>query len=80
MSPQWEEITTSVFIAPVDFEIEGHTGKMDSWKNLGKFITELNAGRDVLPENVKRDVHAITDNLTTTQQKASALYNYLQQR
>lgn len=79
MSPQWEEITTSVFIAPVDFEIEGHTGKMDTWKNLGKFIAELNTGRDVLPENVKQDVHALTDRLSATKEKSVALYNYLQQ-
>lgn len=77
-SSLWEEITTSVFIAPVNFEIEGHSGKMDSWQNLGKFISELNAGRDVLPDNVKKDIHALTDNLKTTQDKAFAVYNYLQ--
>ena len=77
-SPQWEEITTSVFVAPVDFEIEGHAGKMDTWQNFGKFIVSLNAGRDVLPENVKKDVRSLTDQLTTTREKAFVLYNYLQ--
>lgn len=78
LSPRWEEATTAVFLAPVDFEIEGYTGKMDTWQNLGKFVASLNAGRDVLPDNVKKDVHSLTDNLKTTREKAFALYNYLQ--
>jgi transglutaminase-like putative cysteine protease len=77
-SPSWEETTTAVFLSPVDFKIEGYTGKMDTWQNLGKFIAQLNAGRDVLPDNVKKDVHSLTDNLKTTREKAFALYNYLQ--
>jgi len=77
-APQWEEMTVSVFIAPVDFEIQGYSGKMDSWQNLGKFIATLNAGRDALPENVKKDVHSLTDNLNSTRQKTFALYDYLQ--
>lgn len=77
-SPSWEETTTAVFLAPVDFKIDGYTGKMDTWQNLGKFIAQLNAGRDVLPDNVKKDVHSLTDNLKTPKEKAFALYNYLQ--
>ncbi len=77
-SPQWEEMTTSVFIAPVNFKIENYAGEMDTWQNLGKFVAQLNAGRDILPENVKKDVHALTDNLSTPKEKAFALYDYLQ--
>jgi transglutaminase-like putative cysteine protease len=79
LSPRWDEITTSVYVAPVDFEIEGYKGKMDTWQNLGKFVALLNAGRDVLPDNVKKDIHNLTDNLKTPQQKTFAVYNYLQQ-
>jgi transglutaminase-like putative cysteine protease len=78
-SPSWEELTTSVYVAPVDFEIHGYAGKMDTWQNLGKFVASLNAGKDVLPENVKKEVHGITDKLSTNRAKAFALYNYLQQ-
>jgi transglutaminase-like putative cysteine protease len=77
-SPNWEETTTAVFLAPVDFKIEGYEGKMDTWQNLGKFIASLNAGRDVLPDNVKKDVHNLTDNLGSAREKAFALYDYLQ--
>jgi transglutaminase-like putative cysteine protease len=77
-SPRWEEMTTAVFVAPVDFKMQDYEGKMDTWQNLGKFIASLNAGRDVLPENVKKDVHGLTDNLATIKEKAFALYDYLQ--
>ncbi len=77
-SPNLEELTTAVFLAPVDFKIEGYTGKMDTWLDFGKFIATLNAGRDVLPDNVKKDVHDLTDHLNSTREKAYALYDYLQ--
>ncbi|MBS1746680.1 MAG: DUF3857 domain-containing protein [Bacteroidetes bacterium] len=78
LSPNWEEMTTAVFLAPVHFKIENYEGQMDTWHNLGKFIASLNAGKDVLPDNVKQDVHHLTDNLSTAKEKAFALYNYLQ--
>lgn len=77
-APSWEETTTAVFLAPVNFKIDGHAGKMDTWQNFGKFISELNNGRDVLPDNVKNDIDNLTGNLKTTKEKAFAVYNYLQ--
>jgi transglutaminase-like putative cysteine protease len=77
-SPRWEELTTAVYLAPVEFKIEGYEGKMDTWKDLGKFYAALNNGRDALPDNVKKAVHDLTDGLKTTKDKAFALYDYLQ--
>ncbi len=77
-SPQWEELTTAVYLAPVEFKINGYEGKMDTWQNLGKFVAQLNNGRDILPDNVKKDVHILTDGLTAAKDKAFALYDYLQ--
>ncbi len=77
-SPSLEDITPSVYLAPVNFKIEGYLGSMDTWKNFGKFIASLNAGKDVLPANVKSDVHALVAGLTDVHQKAVALYEYMQ--
>ena len=77
-SPQWEELTTAVYLAPVEFKINGYEGRMDTWQNFGKFVAQLNNGKDALPDNVKKDVHNLTDALTTTKDKAFALYDYLQ--
>lgn len=78
LQPDWKEVTCCVQIAPVDFEVGGYTGNMSSWQNLGKFIATLNNGRDVLPDVVKKDVHDLTDNVTSQREKVKLLYGYLQ--
>jgi hypothetical protein len=77
-SPDWDEITTNVFIAPTKFQYGGYEGDMSSWQGLGKYISGLYEGRDVLPDNVKADVHRIADNISNKKEKIEALYQYLQ--
>lgn len=79
LQPSFREIATSVYITPTDFEVGGYKGNMSSWENLGKFVVDLRKGRDVLPENVKQDVHRLTDGLSSKEEKVNVLYNYLQQ-
>ncbi|HEV2354180.1 MAG TPA: DUF3857 domain-containing protein, partial [Puia sp.] len=67
--PTWAQIAPHVLFAPSDFEVQGYKGNMSSWQNFGKFINELRAGRDVLPDDVKRKVHELTDNLSDPRQK-----------
>lgn len=76
--PEWYEITPAVFLAPVDFEIQHYTGNMTDWKGFGKFIYTLNTGRDKLPDNIKQQVHSLTDNVTDSKEKIRILYEYLQ--
>ncbi|HRH47176.1 MAG TPA: DUF3857 domain-containing protein [Panacibacter sp.] len=76
--PSYSEIVPSVYIAPSQFSVGGYTGNMDSWLNLGKFIVELNNGKDVLPDKTKQEVHQLTDGITDTKEKIAALYKYLQ--
>ena len=76
--PVWREIEPIVLIAPSDFEAQGYKGNMTSWENYGKFINQLRMGRDVLPDDIKKKVHELTDKLTDTVQKVYALYDFLQ--
>ena len=76
--PTWAEIAPHVLFAPSDFEAQGYKGNMSSWVNFGMFINQLRAGRDVLPDDVKRKVHELTDHLADKRQKVYALYDYLQ--
>jgi len=46
---------------------------------MGKFEYELFEGRDILPANVKQDVHQLTDKLFSQEEKVKILYNYMQQ-
>jgi hypothetical protein len=76
--PGWSEITPHVLMAPSDFEAEGYKGNMSSWESYGKFINQLRAGRDVLPDNIKLKVHVLTDSLKDPRQKIYVLYEFLQ--
>lgn len=76
--PRFAEVTTSVFIAPSSFEVGGYKGEMDSWQALGKFITSLNANRDQLPDNIKKEIHQLADGITNKEEKIKALYTYMQ--
>lgn len=53
------------------------TGEMDTWQHFGKFFYDLNIGRDVLPDDVRRAVHQLTDTCKTQSQKIGLLYDYL---
>jgi hypothetical protein len=78
LSPSWSAIAPHVLIGPSDFEVEGYKGNMESWNNYGKFIHDLEKGRDVLPADIKRKVHELTDNLKDDKQKISVLYDFMQ--
>ncbi|MBC7937839.1 MAG: DUF3857 domain-containing protein [Rhizobacter sp.] len=78
-SPAWHEMVPTVFIAPSSFEMQKYAGSMNNWNEFGTFIYTLNANRNVLPEQVKQKVHALTNGLATDKQKITVLYKYLQQ-
>jgi transglutaminase-like putative cysteine protease len=77
-SPLWHELSTVVILGPTEFQVDNYKGNMMSWKDFGKFVYSLKAGRDVLPENVKQTVHQIADALADPRQKISRLYEYMQ--
>ena len=76
--PKWTEIAPFVLLAPSEFEAQGYKGNMSSWTDYGKFINQLRLGRDVLPEDIKKKVHELTDHLTTSRDKIFVLYDFLQ--
>jgi hypothetical protein len=52
---------------------------MSTWTDYGKFIAQLRTGRDALPDNIKQQVHALTDTMKDARSKVYALYHFLQQ-
>lgn len=78
-SPDAQELTTAVLIAPTDFAIDHFEGRMDSWLSMGQFLNQLYAGRDVLPDNTKQTVHRLTDGVNDRYEKIRLLYEYMQQ-
>ena len=70
--------TPTILLATEDFMLEDHKGSMASWNDFGKFIYELNKGRDVLPQDLKTKVRESVAGITDDHQKVRALYAYLQ--
>jgi hypothetical protein len=76
--PSWSEIAPRVLLGPSDFQVEGYKGNMNTWNSYGKFIHELEKGRDVLPDDIKHKVHELTDYIHDEKQKISVLYDFMQ--
>jgi hypothetical protein len=78
-SPKWSELTTVVYLAASEFEIEGYKGNMETWADFGKFQSELNKGRDELPADLVQKVQQLTAGISDQREKVKALYQFLQQ-
>ena len=67
-----------MLVGPTNFELEGYKGNVSSWAEYGKFYYSLYKDRDILPGEVKQEVHRLTDNLNDPYKKITVLYDYLQ--
>lgn len=77
-APPVAELLPHVLFAPSAFEVDGYKGDMSTWQDYGKFIYQLLKGRDVLPDEIRRKVHELTDPLKDPKEKVLVLYDYLQ--
>ena len=73
-----DDFYPEIITAPKAFSIEGYDGDIESWNDIGKFISKLNQGRDVLPEVIKLKVAEIVSHEKDTLKKIELLYQFLQ--
>jgi hypothetical protein len=67
-----------LLVGPTDFELESYKGNISTWQDYGKFYAALYKGRDILPDDLKQQVHKLTDNVQDPYKKIALLYDYLQ--
>jgi len=67
-----------MLVGPTEFELGGYHGNMSTWQDYGKFYYSLYQGRDLLPDDLRKQVHLLTDNVQDPYQKIAILYDYLQ--
>jgi len=79
-SPDIDRVVPNIKAAPSEFEFDGYAGNMSTWEQFGDWQALLNKGRDVLPEGTKKKVRDITKGMTSTEEKARAIYSYLQSK
>lgn len=80
LGPPSERIVPIILAAPSSFEYGGYAGSMNTWKEYGEWQALLIKDRDKLPESTKQKVREITKDLVTTEEKAKAIYEYLQNK
>lgn len=80
LGPAYNELIPHIMAAPAQFEYEGYRGTMNSWDELGQWISLLNKGRNQLPPETISKIKEITANLNTTEEKVQAVYLYLQNK
>lgn len=80
LGPYSSELLPQISVSPGIFEYDNYAGSMQTWDDLGKWITALNRGRNILPDETKQKIKTITEKLPTTEEKVKAVYEYLQSK
>jgi hypothetical protein len=75
-----KERLPNVFLMPVKLIYGNYSGISNTWKEYGKWVNDLYAGRDVIDETEKVKLSKILENTQDTIQKMKSLYQYMQER
>jgi len=78
LMPHWSRERIYVALAPVQFEIEGVSGTMNTWQEFGSFIYKLTQNRDAVPEEVGKKARQMVAGVNDPLKKIEILYSYLQ--
>jgi hypothetical protein len=76
---RFRSLLPSVNIAPIKFEIEGYSGKMETWKDFGHFFGELSKGRQEISGDLSVKVADLVAGKESVKEKAKVVYQYLQE-
>lgn len=79
MSPDAYDLLPMVLAVPYDFRYARTQGSMRDWRSFGAWQWGLLQGRDLLPEELRTEIHARTDSIASPRDKVRALYDYLGQ-
>ena len=75
--PLKERLPIAYFV-PADFIYYGTTGSLNSWNDYGKWEYSLINGSETLPDDIRKEIHQMTDGLKTDREKVEALYHHLE--
>ena len=75
-----QDIFPCMIAAPSDFEIEGFKGNLNTWENFGKFISNLNAGKNILTDETKKFLNEMVAGTPDDYGKIRKIYEYMQGR
>ena len=77
--PTRRDLLPYLELSPERFGIDKLEGSMKDWASFGKFMAELNAGRDEVSPAMATKIKEMTANCKTNVEKIDTLYRYMQQ-
>lgn len=66
-----------VYFAPYGFDMQQTHCDLRSWKSLGLWSAQLIKGRDVLPEELRVQLHQLTDTCTSARNKVQTVRKFM---
>jgi hypothetical protein len=79
-SPSMLEVSPVVYSAPNEFEFHDFKGNLSSWNSFGKWIADLNKGRDQLPAPTISKMKDLIKGVTDSTEMVKRIYSYLQNK
>ena len=67
-----------VFFAPKDYNVDGFSGKIETWNDLAKFYQNVNLGRDVLPQSTIDKLKEHIKDEKDPKAKVKKVYEFMQ--
>ncbi|MCV9388320.1 DUF3857 domain-containing transglutaminase family protein [Reichenbachiella ulvae] len=78
--PSVSEFTPVIFSSPSQFSYDGYAGTMYSWQEYGKWMLQLNEGKDDISLSTIEEIEQLTKNANSDEEKARIVYDYLQNK
>ncbi len=77
-APPFYEILPLIRVSPTNFYYGNYRGNMATWNDFGRFIDELNSGRDNISEELEMKITDLVSGTNDLIEKAKIVYDYLQ--
>ena len=79
-SPDFSIFTPNLMLAPSIFSIDGYEGNAETWEGFGKWINELNKGKNNLSETTKIVIKNLVKDCKNKYDSVATIYNYMQNK
>ena len=80
LSPNFVNALPIVYLSPNEFEYDGYSGNMKTWKSFGKWLKGLEEGRDELKKETVQKVNKLVAGAESEEEKVKIIYEYLQSK
>jgi hypothetical protein len=78
LCPDLQRLLPQVVTAPSAFSVDGYSGNIQTWSDIGRFIATLNQDRDKLPPALITQIRELVKNETDRTQQIRKVYEFMQ--